>query len=84
MPFRVNHNALTITNTIFVLPADHTGGHITADGGDVTLTFANGDVYVVADGETFPIWHIGRPYEPITVTAAGAAVSAKCYWIMGE
>ena len=66
---RVNHNALTITNTNFVFPADHTCGHITADGGDVTLTFANDKgTYVIADGETFPIWHIGRPYEPFTVS----------------
>ena len=81
MALRKNHYARTFTGTVGLIPDGHTCGHITADGGDVTLTFANGDTYVVADGETFPIWHIGEPYEEISVSAPGA-VSAKCYWIM--
>ena len=77
----VNQNSREFTGTVGIIPAGHTCGHITADGGDVTLTFENGDTYVIADGETFPIWHMGEPYHEIRVSAPGTT-SAKCSWIM--
>jgi hypothetical protein len=82
MALRVNHNANTFTAEIGIIPDGHSCGHITAVDGDVTLTFENGDTYVVADGETFPIWHIEEPYGPISVDATAQGASAKCYWIM--